>query len=315
MDDFLIQVTHLYYQRSMTQAEIARLLSVSKMTVSRALKKAEEVGLVTITVNLPIKHDEQLSSSLKNTLGLQDAFVARLPGVSDGNDSGQTLNSTLGEAAAFFLDPLLRDGMVLGVAVGSTIGQVARNLHKKDLPNTKVVQLIGGFGTSSDYNPYNLVQSVSERLGAKGIYFTGPAFVANPDVLQAMAVENSMAGFPELWKKCKLCLVSLGTCEPNTPFVRSGLIDKEDLRQVCELGAVGDLLGRYYGIDGKIIHTRLHDRVNAIPIEILKDIETIIVVAGGLNKVGAIIGASRMKLPLTLITDDATARAVLTSGF
>ena len=195
MDEFLIQVTHLYYQRNMNQSEIARLLNVSKMTVSRALKKAQDVGLVTITVNLPVKHDEQLSHRLKKVLQLQDAFVVKVPSFSEPSSDAQDAAISLGEAAAFFLDPLLQDGMVIGVAVGSTVGQVARSLHRKELPNATVVQLIGGLGKSSDHDPYNIVQSVSERLGAHGIYFTGPAFVASPEILEAMKVENSMRGF------------------------------------------------------------------------------------------------------------------------
>jgi len=315
VDEFLIQVTHLYYQRNMNQSEIARLLNVSKMTVSRALKKAQDVGLVTITVNLPVKHDEQLSHRLKKVLQLQDAFVVKVPSFSEPSSDAQDAAISLGEAAAFFLDPLLQDGMVIGVAVGSTVGQVARSLHRKELPNATVVQLIGGLGKSSDHDPYNIVQSVSERLGAHGIYFTGPAFVASPEILEAMKVENSMRGFPELWKRCDLCLVGIGTCEPTVPFVTSGLVDADELRRLCELGAVGDLLGRYYRIDGTIIDNDLHERVNAIPIDTLRGVKNVVLVAGGLNKVEAIIGASRIHFPFTLITDEVTARAVLASKY
>lgn len=99
MDEFLIQVTHLYYQRNMNQSEIARLLNVSKMTVSRALKKAQDVGLVTITVNLPVKHDEQLSHRLKKVLQLQDAFVVKVPSFSEPSSDAQDAAISLGEAA------------------------------------------------------------------------------------------------------------------------------------------------------------------------------------------------------------------------
>lgn len=282
------------------------------MTISRALKKAQLEGLVEIRVHLPVQNDPHLEEALKDRLHLKDVFVA-YPEEETAADvlRGDMLLDLLGRSTALFIDWALQDGVVLGMALGRTVGHVARHLPQKTLVGAKVVQILGGLGTSSSYNPYDLVQSVSQRLGAKGIYFSGPAFVANAEVQRAMLEENVRVGLRDLWRQCRLCLVGVGSCAPNAPYVTSGLITNEDLAAAAAMGAVGDILGRYYDIHGRFVPTELHQRVNAVPIDDLMAVGQVVVTAGGPEKVRPIIGVARTGLPIALVTDRHTAEAVI----
>jgi len=311
---FLVQVVHLYYQRHKTQKEVAERLGVSAMTVSRALKRAEEEGLVEVRLHLPLQNDTALEVALKAKLGFREVFVVDPmdKGLSPEDWSDPSRLDLLGQATALFSQSALQDGLVLGTALGRTVSYVAKHLPRQRLRNAKVVQLMGGLGTSDAQNPYNVVQAVSERLDAQGSYFSGAAFVANKTVQSAMLQENIRSGLRDLWRACTLCLMGIGSCTLNPPpYVDSGLITEEEFSAVVRSGAVGDILGRYFNLEGRLITSSLQDRVNSIPLSDLEHINQVVISAGGPGKVFPIIGVARTGLPVSLVTDSDTARAVL----
>ncbi|HBF37841.1 MAG TPA: hypothetical protein DDW50_11020 [Firmicutes bacterium] len=311
--DFLVQVVHLYYQRNMTQDEIAKRLGVSKMTVSRALKTAETQKLVEIKINLPIMNHQELEKRLIQRLNLNEVFVTCPPVLQTKADrlKGELLLDFIGKSTALFIDHLLQDSITIGIAQGKTIGYIARNLSAKKLNNAKVVQILGGLNTSSSYNPYDLLQLVSSKLGAEGTYMSGQAFVINEMAQKVIMAENLHSGIGNLWAKCDFCLAALGSCSNNGAYVTSGLLNDDDLQEVVQRGAVGDIVGHFYNQDGNFVTSILHKRVNSIPIEDLRKVKQIIVTASGSEKIKPIIGAARTGLPITLITDQHTAEGIL----
>ena len=56
---------------------------------------------------------------------------------------------------------------------------------------------------------------------------------------------------------------------------------------------------------------RVNKRVIALPIEMLRKIDTVIVASGGLNKTAILAGVLRARLCHVLVSDEATARAAL----
>ena len=308
---FLLQVVHLYYQRDMKQAEVARHFGVSKMTVSRALKRAEEDGLIEIRLNLPISNNPTLERLLAEQLEIGDVFVVDPPEETGERENSESLRDFLGRASAFFLDALLRDGTIIGICLGRTVSKIVQHVRPRTLQGAKVVQLMGGLDMSATYNPYDIIQRFSRTLGAEGYYFSGTAFVANSNVQEAMLEQNTHAGLRTLWKECDICIASIGSTEADVPYVRAGLLNEEALSEVVAKGAVGDLFGRFFALDGHFIESNLNERVNAAPLDDLRSSARIVVTAGGKDKVLPIIGAARTRLLSILVTDADTARAVL----
>lgn len=65
----------------MDQKIIAQEEEISVSTVSRMLKKAEEMGYIKITVEYPVLSNEELSASLKKKYNLEKVFL--VPKLSD----------------------------------------------------------------------------------------------------------------------------------------------------------------------------------------------------------------------------------------
>ena len=70
-------------------------------------------------------------------------------------------------------------------------------------------------------------------------------------------------------------------------------------------------MGTFLDAVGKPVKHVVNRRVIALPVDRLRDIATVIVASGGLNKTAILAAALRAKLCSVVVVDEATARAVL----
>lgn len=96
-------------------------------------------------------------------------------------------------------------------------------------------------------------------------------------------------------------------------LLRSGYINEDSQQELRAKGAIGDILGYFMQHDGAIQpDTVLHDELISLPLEKLIKIPTVIGIAGGENKVEAILSALKGKYINSLVTEEITARMILT---
>ena len=73
----MLNVAHMYYERDMTQNQIAKELGISRPLVSLLLTEARNCGLVTITIN-DVQSREQLAAKrLESCFGLRRRYGQR----------------------------------------------------------------------------------------------------------------------------------------------------------------------------------------------------------------------------------------------
>ena len=68
----IIRVAKKYYESHMDQKIIAKEEGISVSTVSRMLKRAEELGYIKISVEYPVLSNEELSESLQKKYKLKN---------------------------------------------------------------------------------------------------------------------------------------------------------------------------------------------------------------------------------------------------
>ena len=71
----LAEVACDYYERGLTQNEIADKLFLSRTRVSRLLKEAVDEGIVSFSVNYTFERHYEIEERLKNRFGLKHARV------------------------------------------------------------------------------------------------------------------------------------------------------------------------------------------------------------------------------------------------
>jgi DNA-binding transcriptional regulator LsrR (DeoR family) len=109
-----------------------------------------------------------------------------------------------------------------------------------------------------------------------------------------------------------LALVGIGGIEPSRLLAASGnVFSASELQSLRNKNAVGDICLRFFDAQGAPVVTPLNNRVIGMNLEQLRRVNRVVGVAGGRRKVAAIRAALTGRLINVLITDRATARALI----
>jgi DNA-binding transcriptional regulator LsrR (DeoR family) len=110
--------------------------------------------------------------------------------------------------------------------------------------------------------------------------------------------------------KADLRLVGIGQMDQRAQVFVDGFVSREELLEMMRLGAVGELTGWAFDDQGHIIDGGTNRRLTSIPPRVPAEALTI-GAAVGRAKVSAIRAALKGRLLNGLITDEATAGAIL----
>ncbi len=309
-DELLAEVAELYYEAEMTQAEISREIGMTRSAVSRLLSEARQKGIVEIIIHRPLHYDTDLEEALVERFGLQNATVLLWE---QGTSKYDRLRQRLGRAGAQTLRHLMRPEMVLGVAWGTTVNDTIEALEVRDPIPMDVVQLVGVLGSSSHaFNAQALVSTLAYKVGGKGTYLYSPFIVENADTARSIRKNPNVNEAIALGRQSDVALLGIGsTLTEYCSLYKGGHISRETLTDLVEAGAVGDVTARYFNQHGEATTSGFHDRLVSIAREDLLAIPTRLGVAGDVAKAPAILGALRGGYVNLLVTDSATAEAVL----
>lgn len=111
--NMLASVANLYYNVEMTQNQIAERFFTSRSKISRMLKEARQLGIVEIKILEPWDRNVELEQEFMRRFALKDV---RVISVKEANNT--MVLQKLGEVAAYYLDNLLNDNMILGISWG-----------------------------------------------------------------------------------------------------------------------------------------------------------------------------------------------------
>lgn len=305
----LSEIADLYYNKGLSQQEIAEHVEMSRPSISRLLLEARDNEIVEIKINHPIPTAPALEEELMNRFSLKGAHILER-GISTADDSFRNL----GRLGADVLGKYMQDDMILGLSWGTTVHVVVEELRPKRLPNVKVVQLIGGVGAPySSIDGPEQVRRSSEMLGAQHYYLNAPMLVDSPDVASALREDHSIKEVLELARQTDIALVGIGSIIPeiSTQF-HSGYITHDNLRELSSVGAIGAICTSFFSIEGEHITAAwCEECAISISWKELMNVPNLIGVAGGKRKAPAILGAVRTGVVDILVTDDATAQEMI----
>ena len=303
----ILQAARLYYEDSLTQQQVAGELGVSRPTISRLLAQARKEGIVQITVVDPFATFEDLETRLKEAFHLRRAVVVTGEGMSGGR-----LRRRLGLAAAEYLRSTLSSGDLVGMGWGRTLHATAEALDTEQRAEIQVFPLIGGVGQiSPSFQVNDLARRLAESFGGAWQPFYVPAFVGDPAALEGLLRLTDVESVIQTWPKLDVVLVGIGhfAFHRQSSMLFASYMADDVSQELEQYGAVGDLCGRFFDIQGKQCFSE--PGVIGIPLERLKALDNVIGVAGGEEKVSAILGALRGECLNVLVTDTVTAESVL----
>lgn len=306
VQELATRVAVLYYERNMSQTDIAKQFGISQATVSRLLKLAQDLGTVKIVVKKPIESYPYLEDRLKEKYGLKNVVVTRgFP-----QNEIQTIQS-IAKAAAFFLETEIRSNEIIGIACWSEVLYHTINYMTPfgNIKNCEVVQILGGIGDpSAEIHALQLTRRLSQILNGKMFLLTAPALVSSIEAKRSLLEDPSIRETISKYNELTLAITGIGALQPSQLLQKSGnILEKTELEILKQKGAIGEVCLHFFNERGEVLKGELDDRIMGISIEQLSKVNRVVGIAGGERKHRAILGALKGKIVNILITDHLTA--------
>lgn len=303
----LYKIAKAYYEDGLTQDQIGKRFGLSRIKVSRLLNQARQSRVVQITILAPPDSFGDLEREVEAAYGLDEIIV-----VSIDSDLQSDVRPRLGAAAANYLARCLNEQHLLDLSWGTTLLAVIEALAPQNLPDLRVVQMLGGLGRL-DAETYGaeLTLRLAQVLGAKQRLLPSPGIVASKMVRDSLLQEVNIAESLQLAARADLALVGLGVPEPESVIRQAGILTDAELSELRHAGAVGDIALRFFTADGQPVDHPINDRIIGLDLDQIKRIPHVIGVAGGEGKFEVIRGALCGKLIDVLITDERTAHRLI----
>ena len=305
--DPVVWAAWLYFHDGMTQNEVAEVMGVSRATVNAYVAEARARDVVTVRMDPGWLSSVTLARRLSETYGLNDAVV-----IPDAGAAG--LAERLGAATAELLTKLLQPGDVLGVAWGRTIMSLAQGVATESRARIKdlsVAQIIGGTTGTVELSPEVCASMLAERLGARCIYLTAPAIVSSKEVRRILLQEPILRDQFSILRTVNKVVFGIGSTDADSLIYESGLIDPAATPSAKGVPAAAVIACRFVTAEGKPIEDDYDERVIGLSLSEIADIGLRLAVAGGLDKVGAIRACLLGGYANVLVTDAATAEALV----
>ena len=298
----------LYFIGGKTQNEIAGQLDLSRQAVQRLVALAVSEKLIRFRLDHPIAACMELASRLTDRFELQ--FCDVIPGDAQAPDS----IAGIAVAVAMRLERLLttKAPMVLCVGTGRTMRAAVEEMDALDRPQHKIVSLVGNMAADGHASPYDVVMRLADKLGAQRFPMPVPVITETIEDREALQGQRSFTLLRDLRAQARASFVGIGEIGWNAPMHRDGFMTDADVSALAEQGAAGEITGWSFDAAGRVLPGPINDRVASLPLECPPERLTVIA-GGGPGKAMPIKAALAGHLASALVTDEATAGAVLSN--
>ena len=302
--DLAARAAWLYYIANNTQEEIATKLDVSRQAAQRLVALAVSEKLITFRLNHPLSNCIALAEALRDRFSLSTCDVVP--------STPNSLRTGLGICAANYLETYLvaKAPAIVAFSSGRTLRAMVEQIPSMNQPQHKIVSIVGNMSHYGRAGRHEVVIHLCDRTGAAAYPVPTPVVATSIKERELLQTQRSFFAVKSLVEQAKVTFVGIGEIAWNAPLHESGFINDQEITELIELGAVGEIAGCAYDQQGKLLHAGTNQRLAGVPLE--QPVKRLTIgVAGGLHKTEAILAALKGKLINGLITDEAVAEAIL----
>lgn len=302
-EELIVRAAWAHYVEGLTQGEVALRFGLNRVRINRMLAQARERGLVQIRINTSLSI--ALENEVKEEFGLRRAIIVPTPG------DASLIPNALAVATGAELSAHIREGISVGVGWGRTLQLSLQSIERRPVSNLSVVSLLGGLTRGSVMNAYETASGLAGIYGADCFYIAGPALADTPETRDILLGQSILMDALDHARRVNIALVSVGSIDPDATMAQLGILSEEDRSSLIEAGAVGDICSHWINAEGGVIDHPLNRRVIALPPDELRNVPTVILASGGVEKVAVIRAALKQGLADVLVTDEVTASALI----
>jgi deoxyribonucleoside regulator len=309
-DELLMAAAAMHYVQDMKMEAIASRLHISRSSVSRLLKLARETGIVEISIRPPPTRAPQVARELRQRYGIETHVVP----VSDSAGREERLR-LVAMTAAKVLASWVESDMIVGVAWGTTLEEIARHLPRKTTRGSVVVQLNGAVNSHTSGVEYagSLIARFGEAFEASVQLFPVPAFFDFAETRRAMWREKSISRVLELQQRADVAVFSMGTLSGEQPsrVYSAGYLEPKDAAALFADKVVGDVCTVFLRADGSYADLPINERATGLSPGELRKIPRRLCAVAGDEKVLPLLAGLRAGVVTHLVIDERTAASLV----
>ena len=212
--------------------------------------------------------------------------------------------------------------------MGTTLKMIPQYAKVKRFNKIEFIPLVGGIGEADMTTHSNqLVVELSKGMGGKFKLLHGPAIVSNENIINILRQDKNIKDVFKAMDKMNIAVVGIGSpIDENSNVIKNGYFNSKDIETFkesyqCrrqprfdtfkERKAAGDICLNVYDIDGNIQNYEYNKCVFGMNIEKLRDVDKVVGIACGIEKLNAVIGAINGNYVNVLAVNYSLAKALL----
>ena len=247
-----------------------------------------------------IKGLSKIEKFIEKHLKLQQVIV--VPG---NVEIDKSVLKEVGKAAAIYVTDIIKDNSIIALTGGSTVKEVVDNFSKnKKYSNVLVLPARGGMARNVEIQANTLVARLADKIGGNYELLHIPDNLSDA-ALKTILNEKNIKNIIDKIRCADILIYGIGIA---SDMAMKREIPEKEIKELEELGAVGEAFGQYYNESGKIIHST---PTIGVKNEDATNNRTLIAVAAGKNKARAIIATEINRLSTVLIIDQAAAEEIV----
>lgn len=307
---FLTRVAWFYHVEGLTQGAVAERLGVTRLRVNKALADARRLGIVRISINSAFASSVDLDARLRARFGLAEAYIVPSPA-----DPGN-VQTIVGTALGHHLTRILADPAItlFGMSWGNTLNLATRFMEPVHRPDLEIVSMMGGMTKGSDINTFEVTTRLADLCAAQHSYFTAPLYAGSKESRDTLMGLDVFRAVLEKIRRVDAVTMAAGDTSKQSILVKDGLPSDIAVEELIEAGAVGDILGQFLDAEGRLVDHPINDRVIGVGLGDLFEMNSVILAAGGANKVPILTAALGTGAVDVFISDENTAQAILAAA-
>lgn len=305
-DHVVLKVCHLYYERDLTQAEVAARMGFSRPKVSKLLAEGRDRGLVKIEIAEPAGDFAPLEISLEDRYGLEEVVVVPT------SEDRETTELSAGRAGAGLLSRLCDRDSTLGLSWGVSLRALADAAPRRGFLCKKVVPLVGGMGNAKvRLHSDQVCAALAEKLEVESLHLAAPAIARSPESRAELAALPGISETLAEGAACDVAVVGIGGILPSSTLVEAGYFTLEEFLGLRDRGVAGDVCCHFLDAEGTHRLPEFSERIVGITLEELRAIPKSAGIATGSEKAAGVAGVLRGGYVRSLVCDEDLARSLL----
>ena len=202
------------------------------------------------------------------------------------------------------------DSKIIAFGTGRALRAMAEQFTPAGACPHRIVSLLGNIAPDGSATLYDVISRIAEKLNATYFPMPVPVISDTPEEREFFLHLRPVQAVYSLAQQADVTFVGIGQMGPDAPLALDGFVTQIVLKELQDQGAAGEIASWIFDDGGHYIDTPRNALVGGVRVEPGQS-KPVIAIAAGAAKVRAIRAALVGRIVNCLVTDEATARAIL----